>query len=154
MMVNCTSDTVSIGEMMNIGLDHIVLNVENIDSMIDFYTDVVGLSTERLLEFRAGLVPFPSVRVNQHTIIDFFPKSMWGQEVTGGSGFNHLNHFCFTLDKKDWDMLCQRLKSHNVSIKEGPVDRWGAQGIGTSIYILDPERNMLEARYYSKCASS
>ena len=137
---------------MHIELDHIVLNVENIDLMIYFYTDVVGLSTERLSEFRAGLAPFPSVRVNQHTIIDFFPKHMWGHEVMSGSGFNHLNHFCLTFDKKEWDMLCQRLKSNKIIIKEGPIDRWGAQGIGISIYILDPEKNMLEARYYPKSA--
>ena len=44
-------------------LDHIVLNVGDIESSLRFYTDVLGLKGERVEEFRAGKVGFPSVRI-------------------------------------------------------------------------------------------
>ena len=49
-------------------LDHIVLNVSDIDRALTFYTDVLGLEPERLDEFKAGEVGFPSVRINPDTI--------------------------------------------------------------------------------------
>jgi catechol 2,3-dioxygenase-like lactoylglutathione lyase family enzyme len=138
-------------------MDHIVLNVTDIDAMISFYAEVLQLKTERLEEFRAGKVPFPSVRLNDDTIIDFFPKEVWQKTASAGPGRENLNHFCLALCKSDWDALGERLKVNNVAIKEGPVQRWGAHGTGTSIYFLDPEGTMIEARYYeaavkdSKC---
>ncbi len=54
-------------------LDHIVLNVGDIHRSLKFYTDVLGLQAERLDEFKAGKVGFPSVRINGDTIIDLFP---------------------------------------------------------------------------------
>ncbi len=54
-------------------LDHIVLNVSDIDRSLKFYTEVLGLQPERLDEFKAGKVGFPSVRINGDTIIDLFP---------------------------------------------------------------------------------
>ena len=55
-------------------LDHIVLNVGDIDRALNFYTEVLGLRGERVDEFRAGKVGFPSVRINAETIIDLFPS--------------------------------------------------------------------------------
>jgi extradiol dioxygenase family protein len=129
-------------------MDHIVLNVDNIDIMLAFYMDVIGLSPERVHEYHEGKVPFPSVRINSDTIIDLFPKSMHKKESHGHSKPNHLNHFCLSLEKEEWDTLRQRIENHNISIEEGPVNRWGAHGAGISIYFRDPEGNMLEARYY------
>ncbi len=60
-----------------------------------------------------------------------------------------MNHFCMTLAKDAWDALGSRLASHGVAIEVGPVPRWGARGSGTSIYFRDPERNLIEARYYA-----
>jgi catechol 2,3-dioxygenase-like lactoylglutathione lyase family enzyme len=54
-------------------LDHIVLNVSDIERSLKFYTEVLGLQAERLDEFKAGKVGFPSVRINGDTIIDLFP---------------------------------------------------------------------------------
>jgi extradiol dioxygenase family protein len=133
-------------------MDHIVLNVTDIDTMISFYADVLQLKTERLEEFRAGSVPFPSVRLNDDTIIDLFPKEMWQKNTLASPGRENLNHFCMALCKSDWDALGERLKINSVAIKEGPVPRWGAHGTGTSIYFLDPEGNMIEARYYEPAA--
>ena len=58
-------------------MDHIVLNVEDEEKMIAFYSEVLELVPERLEEYRAGDVPFPSVRLNSDTIIDLFPKRIW-----------------------------------------------------------------------------
>lgn len=138
---------------MSRAMDHIVLNVDNIDLMLAFYTDIVGLLPERVHEFRTGKVPFPSVRIHEDTIIDLFPKKMQKKENHGHTKANHLNHFCLSFDKEEWDKLRQRLEDHNVTIEEGPVNRWGAHGAGMSIYFLDPEGNMLEARYYPESPS-
>ena len=62
---------------MQCRMDHIVLNMDDEETMLDFYTRVLELHPERLAEYRAGTVPFPSVRLNADTIIDFFPKTMW-----------------------------------------------------------------------------
>jgi catechol 2,3-dioxygenase-like lactoylglutathione lyase family enzyme len=129
-------------------LDHIVLNIEDDETIIDFYTRVLQLPAERLEEYLAGEAPFPSVRINHDTVIDLFPKKLWEQVVSEEKGFNNLNHFCLSLTKKDWEDLYGRLRDHKISIREGPVQRWGARGSGTSIYFSDPEGNVIEARFY------
>jgi catechol 2,3-dioxygenase-like lactoylglutathione lyase family enzyme len=129
-------------------MDHIVLNVEDDGKMIAFYTEVLMLGAERLEEYRAGQVPFPSVRLNSDTIVDLFPKKMWQETSATGQGRDNLNHLCISLSKETWLDLCERLKSNNVDIEEGPVPRWGAHGMGSSIYFRDPEGNLIEARYY------
>jgi len=135
-------------------MDHIVLNVEDEEKMIAFYLEVLMLSSERLDEYRAGKVPFPSVRMNSDTIIDLFPKNMWQKTSTNRNGRKNLNHFCFSLSKKAWEDLLERLTANNVDIEEGPSPRWGAHGTGTSIYFRDPEGNLIEARYYEGQNSS
>ena len=56
-----------------IELDHIVLNVNDIERSLLFYTQILGLKGERIDEFKSGKVGFPSVRINEGTIIDLFP---------------------------------------------------------------------------------
>ena len=129
-------------------MDHIVLNVEDDDKMIGFYTNILQLQAERLEEYRIGKVPFPSVRLNADTIIDLFPKKMWRKTAAPGTGRVNMNHFCMVLRRPDWEKLCQRLQANAIPIMEGPVPRWGAHGNGTSIYFRDPEENVIEARYY------
>ena len=133
---------------MQVSMDHIVLNVEDDEEMITFYSKVLLFETERVEEYLAGVVPFPSVRLNPNTIIDLFPKKMWQQRATDQQGRDHLNHFCFSMSKEVWDNLFERLEANNIAIEEGPVQRWGAHGTGTSIYFRDPEGNLIEARYY------
>ncbi len=125
-------------------LDHIVFNVQDIDEMLYFYSSVLGLPTERLEEFRLGQVPFPSLRINEHTIIDLFPKHMW----RGKPGRENLNHFCIALSEGAWEQLLEKLNREAIAIEEGPVQRWGAHGIGTSVYFRDPENNLIEAKFY------
>lgn len=129
-------------------LDHIVLNIEDDELIIDFYTRVLQLPAERLDNYRAGDAPFPSVRINHETVIDLFPKKLWEQQAPADKGFRNLNHFCLSLTREEWEALHGRLLEHKVVMREGPVQRWGAQGTGTSIYFSDPEGNVIEARYY------
>lgn len=133
---------------MQCAMDHIVLNVEDDEKMISFYVNVLTFSPERLEEYRAGQVPFPSLRVNDDTIIDLFPKKLWNRNPLPGSRGQNLNHFCVALSKQDWLKLLDRLKENAVALEEGPVDRWGAHGTGTSVYFRDPEGNLIEAKYY------
>jgi extradiol dioxygenase family protein len=116
--------------------------------MIAFYSKVLMLVPERLEEYRSGDSPFPSVRLNSDTIIDLFPKKIWQKSALAGQGRENLNHFCMVLSKETWESLLEQLQSNNVDIEEGPVHRWGAHGDGTSIYFRDPEKNLIEVRYY------
>jgi len=129
-------------------MDHIVLNVRDEEKMMAFYSKVLLMPPERLDEYRAGKIPFPSVRLNPHTIVDLFPEKLWQTGDTKGSGHVNLNHFCIALNREKWEDLARRLEAHGVPIEEGPVSRWGACGNGTSIYFRDPEDNRIEARTY------
>ena len=129
-------------------MDHIVLNVADDEKMMDFYSKVLLLAAERLEEYRAGEVPFPSVRLNADTIIDLFPKRLWQKRSRSEPHSENVNHFCIVLPKETWEELFERLRANHVKIEEGPVPRWGAHGRGISIYFRDPEANLIEARYY------
>lgn len=129
-------------------LDHIVLNVADMEAMLAFYTQTLELAPARLPEYRAGQVPFPSVRLNADSIIDLFPRALWPEAALATAGHRHLNHFCLTLERPAWEALRQRLEAAGVVVEEGPVPRWGAHGRGISVYFRDPEHNRIEARYY------
>jgi catechol 2,3-dioxygenase-like lactoylglutathione lyase family enzyme len=130
-------------------LDHIVLNVRDIERSLKFYTEVMDLKPERLDEFRAGTVGFPSVRINADTVIDLFPieggrSKQNDAEKTAGN----LNHFCMVIGKEDFSGIIDYLKENRIVIREGPVSRWGARGRATSVYFLDPDGNEIEIRCY------
>ena len=129
-------------------LDHIVLNVGDIDRSLKFYTEVLGLQGERVDEFKTGKVGFPSVRINAATIIDLFPNkdgaSTGGGEKTAGN----LNHFCLVVENAEFAGVIDHLKENHITLREGPVSRWGARGRATSVYFLDPDGNEIEIRAY------
>jgi len=130
-------------------LDHIVLNVGDIQRSLKFYTDVLGLQAERLDEFKAGKVGFPSVRINGDTIIDLFPTR--GVENAGNQTEKrqgNLNHFCMVVERQDFLGIVDYLAQHGITVREGPVSRWGARGRATSVYFLDPDGNEVEIRCY------
>ncbi len=147
-LVTRTGVTILGGLTMECVMDHIVLNMEDDEKMIAFYSKVLLLAPERSEAFKAGEVPFPSVRLNSNTIIDLFPKKMWQKNLGAEPGGENLNHRCIALSKASWQDLLERLKTNSVTLVEGPVPRWGAHGTGTSIYFQDPEGNRIEARYY------
>jgi glyoxylase I family protein len=129
-------------------LDHIVLNVSDIDRSLQFYTEVLGLQGERVDEFRAGKVGFPSVRISAGTIIDLFPKKDNSRSLTDEKNDGNLNHFCLVTGANDFTGIVDYLKENKISVREGPVSRWGARGRATSVYFLDPDGNEIEIRCY------
>jgi glyoxylase I family protein len=129
-------------------LDHIVLNVSDIDRSLKFYIEVLGLQGERLNEFREGKVGFPSVRISAGTIIDLFPKKQDSRAHTVEKNNGNLNHFCLVAGADDFAGIIDYLKENNISVREGPVSRWGARGRATSVYFLDPDGNEIEIRCY------
>jgi len=134
-------------------MDHIVLNVKDIDRSLAFYTEVLGLDGERVQEFREGKVGFPSVRINRETIIDLFPvkgESAHQPRVEGKNQGN-LNHFCLVVEEKNLSEIADYLKGRKVTVREGPISRWGARGRATSIYFFDPDGNEIEIRCYGEC---
>lgn len=133
---------------MNFLLDHIVLNCTDVEKMLEFYCTVFGFSAERLEMYREGKVSFPSVRVNLDTIIDLFPGRLVHTESQGEKAESNLNHFCLSESKEAVTRLTGRLENLGVVIEQGPVERWGAHGVGISIYFRDPELNLIEVRYY------
>lgn len=127
-------------------MDHIVLNVNDVEKSLDFYVRVLGLESERVEEFREGKVGFPSVRVSGDTIIDLFGRKE-GQAAEG-PGLN-LNHYCLVADIPDFDALVAFLKENRVPIRGEPASRWGARGRGTSLYVQDPDGTEIELRTYA-----
>jgi catechol 2,3-dioxygenase-like lactoylglutathione lyase family enzyme len=131
-------------------MDHIVLNVSDIDRSLHFYSDILGLTILRIDEYRSGEVGFPSVRINEHTIIDLNPPERQTKKVSGIAG--NLNHLCLCTENDDMDAVAEYLKGQGVEIETGPIQRWGARGAGTSVYFRDPDQNLVEVRTYAPVA--
>ena len=120
------------------GLDHVVLVVADVERSVAWYRDALGLEALRLDEWRAGAVPFPSVRVDEGTIIDI---------LAGDRSGTNVDHVCLVLDPTD---LAALVTSGKFDVVEGPVSRWGARGEGTSVYVRDPDGNLVELRHYGE----
>ena len=109
-------------------LDHIVLNCNaDMERSLNFYTEIMDLKPERLDEFHAGTVGFPSVRINADTVIDLFPieggrRKQNDTEKTAGN----LNHFCMVIGTEDFSGIIDHLKENRITIREGPVSGAGA----------------------------
>jgi glyoxylase I family protein len=114
------------------GLDHIVLVTPDAERLIAWYRDVLGLQPERLEQWRAGEVPFASLRVSDTTIIDVLPGDRTGANV---------EHFALVVDA-DLDAVAAE---HGVP---GPTELFGARGTGRGIYLRDPDGTGVELRTY------
>ena len=128
------------------GLDHIVLNVQDVERSLDFYHRVLGLPAERVDAWRKGEVGFPIVRVNDTTIIDLFAMAEDGGAARPGL---NLNHFCLVTERADLETAAQELTQAGVTIERGPAVRSGARGDGLSVYFRDPDANLIELRTYA-----
>jgi catechol 2,3-dioxygenase-like lactoylglutathione lyase family enzyme len=117
-------------------VDHVVLNVADPERSLAWYRDVLGLAPERLDEWRRGEVPFPSVRVTPTFIIDLLPAPRTGE---------NCDHLCLVVKARDVEALAAH---HGVEVVGGPALRWGARGLATSLYVRDPDGNLVELRAY------
>jgi len=118
------------------GMDHIVLVVADVERSLAWYCGELGLGGERVEEWRRGEVFFPSVRVDEGTVIDL---------LVGERDGRNLDHVCLVIEPTDLDAVKASGRFHVV---DGPGPRWGARGTGTSIYVLDPDDNVVELRHY------
>ncbi|MCH8802059.1 MAG: VOC family protein [Chloroflexi bacterium] len=126
-------------------MDHIVLRNKDVEVSLRFYTEVLGLKAERVEKWRAGEVRFPSARINADTIIDFFGTD---QEPVGKDGAKNQDHFCMVIEPTDMEELKAKFEALGVEIQAGPGQRWGSHGDGISLYIYDPDDNVVELRHY------
>jgi catechol 2,3-dioxygenase-like lactoylglutathione lyase family enzyme len=126
------------------GLDHIVLLVEDVERSVAWYVDVLGLQAERLDEWRDGKVFFPSVRVSPTTVIDILAGGAGDPRGDASREQKNVDHFCLVVA----DDVAELARSGRFNVVDGPDRRWGAQGDATSIYVTDPDGNVVELRAY------
>ena len=127
-----------------LAIDHLVLRTANYRELIDFYCDVIGCTRERetspefgLTQLRAGNALIDIVDVNGEL-------GQKGGAAPGTSG-NNLDHFCLQIDGFDESELIAWLQARGVDCEEF-VERYGAQGIGRSLYLSDIDGNTVELR--------
>ncbi|MBZ6287755.1 VOC family protein [Streptomyces olivaceus] len=134
-------------------LDHVVLWVRDPVAAAGFYEENLGLRPLRVTEYAAGTVSFPSVRLNEETILDLAPHSMAermrvlpGADASAG---HPVNHVCLSLSRPDFEALRTRLEEGSVPVSELSHDSYGARGPARrSFYFADPDGNIIEARHY------
>jgi catechol 2,3-dioxygenase-like lactoylglutathione lyase family enzyme len=120
-------------------LDHLVLNCANVDRSLAWYCGALGLEGVRVDEWRAGTAPFPSVRINDRTIIDL---------VAGERSGVNMDHVCLVIDPTDLTALAATGEFDVLG--DGPISGlFGARGLATSLYVRDPEGNTVELRSYA-----
>ncbi|MET8137352.1 MULTISPECIES: VOC family protein [unclassified Streptomyces] len=134
-------------------LDHVVLWVRDPVAAADFYEKAVGLEPLRVTEFAAGTVSFPSVRLNEETVLDLAPLTLApGMNVVPGaadSAGHPVNHVCVALPREAFDALRARLEERSVPLSDFSYDSFGARGTARrSFYFRDPDGNVFEARHY------
>ncbi len=125
------------------GLDHIVLRVADVERSKRFYCDVLGCRVERVLEelglyqLRAGAQLIDLVDVNA-------PLGRAGGPAAGEQARN-LDHFALQVSPFEEDPIRAHLQAHGVEVGE-LAQRYGAEGKGPSLYIRDPDGNVVELK--------
>lgn len=124
-------------------LDHVVLRVTDLPAMLTFYTQVIGCPVEKIQEalglyqLRAGGSLIDLVPVDG-------PLGQKGGAAPGPEGRN-MDHFCLQVEPFDAQAIIAHLRAHGAD--PAPVaSRYGAKGQGPSIYVTDPEGNVLELK--------
>jgi catechol 2,3-dioxygenase-like lactoylglutathione lyase family enzyme len=125
-------------------LDHIVIRVADVDASLRFYCETLGLQPDRLTEFRAGEIKFPSARIGPGTIIDLFPAK---QPNTG----KNVDHIALTVAEAP-EAIRAFLAANGIGIVRETPKNSGARGFGHSFYVHDPDENLVELRTYRKAA--
>ena len=119
-------------------IDHIVLTTRDLEGCIRFYRDVLGMTLERFATPQGErlALKFGSQKINVHE---------WGKEFTprahvAAPGTLDL---CF-IAAHSLDEVVKKLKAANVPILEGPVMKTGAVSKIRSVYVRDPDLNLVE----------
>jgi len=120
-------------------LDHLVLTVKSISETCSFYRSVLGMDVVEFGEGRKALT-FGSQKINLHQHKqEFEPKAAL---PTPGSA-----DLCF-ITKTEIQKVIEHLTNLKIDICEGPVKRTGAVGTILSVYIRDPDQNLIEISNY------
>lgn len=120
-------------------IDHLVLTVNDIEASCVFYTTVLGMEEISFGQGRKA-VASGDQKINFHQVgKEFEPKAL---QPTPGSG-----DLCFITESLMSEVI-SHLQSCGVEIIEGPVKRSGAAGPITSVYIRDPDQNLIEVATY------
>jgi len=121
-------------------IDHLILNVNDISSSVDFYVSVLGFKNE------GADGPFTVIRVSDDFTLQLAPWSTMGNE-----------HYAFAMSRKDFDATFERIKDnkipygdsfHTVGNNSGPGNETGARGPGPTVYMFDPNLHLVEIRTY------
>jgi len=147
-----------------LGIDHVVLRVHDMPRMLRFYTEVLGCMVERelkesgLVQLRAGqslidLIPADRGIADIHRNnsqsagrIEAANESLSGSaERTQGFAGRNMDHFCVRIEPFDHSALITHLIKHGVVPGEMRT-RYGADGYGASLYVNDPEGNVVELK--------
>ncbi|MGJ0506039.1 MAG: VOC family protein [Methylocystis sp.] len=124
-------------------VDHLVLRVKDLDAVLSFYCDALGCTVERRLD-DLGLIQLRAGR----SLLDLVPVDgelgKAGGAAPGKEGRN-LDHFCFRVDPFDEEAIRRHLVAHGIEAGKTAM-RYGAEGVGPSIYVKDPEGNVVELK--------
>jgi len=124
-------------------IDHLVLRVIGLDRMLRFYCEVLGCTIERRQD-AIGLVQLRAGR----SLVDLVPVDGELGRAGGaapGKEARNLDHFCFRIEPFDEAAIRSHLETHKVDAG-ALATRNGAEGEGPSIYITDPEGNVVELK--------
>ncbi len=117
-------------------IDHVVFRCRDIEKVLDFYTRVLGLKEERrlpqigLIQLRAGAGLIDLVSATH-------PRSEDGANV---------DHVCLGIEAQEMRAVADYLRAAGVEMVGKPVERYGAHGMGLSLYVHDPEGNLIELK--------
>jgi glyoxylase I family protein len=125
------------------GFDHIVLRIRDKSAALHFYCEVLGLTVDRdrpelgLTHLRAGRQMIDLVTLDG-------PLGLRGGSAPGSDARN-LDHFALQVRPFDEAAIRAHLAAHGLAIvEEGP--RYGADGEGLSLYVRDPDGNVVELK--------
>ena len=126
------------------GLDHVVLRTVQMEEMLHFYTTVLGCPIERELPPELGLVQLRagSALIDLVAVDSELGRTGGGPPTQGG---NNMDHFCLQVHVQPEQDIIRHLTAHGIDA--GSFERrYGAQGYGNSIYLHDPDGNIVELR--------
>jgi catechol 2,3-dioxygenase-like lactoylglutathione lyase family enzyme len=128
-----------------IELDHVIVPVNDRARSVAFYTGIIGLAHEGESE------PFSTVRVTPGLVLLI---AQWG--TAGGE------HLAFAMTQPEFDATFARIEAAGIPYGDafdtvgnmrGPASEEGSRGMGQALYVFDPDRHLIEIRYYEQSAN-
>ena len=117
-------------------LDHVVLRCRDQARSLEFYAGVLGMKEERRID-AVGLIQLRAGR----SMVDLVPMREERDESR-----RNVDHVCLAIDASDMHAVAHHLSERGVTVIGEPSMRYGAYGMGLSIYINDPEGNVVELK--------